>query len=218
MRKLPAPVPCPPRPGGSGGVVVHFVRWLTTGALLAALVAGCGGESSPTPAPPASQSTSASSPTQAAQPAQTAQPTESATPPAEPAEVRGSSRAAAASFVRYYIQLINYAGTSGDVLQLRQYSSRKCVSCERLIELFEKTYHQGGYFHTHGWSPKSLLVAQLGSRRNWLADTEIAAAAVHWRASQTKPKKFVGSETLHYRLRIRYEGDRHWKMIEMTRS
>jgi hypothetical protein len=191
---------------------LHLVRWLTTGALLAALVAGCGGESSPTPAPPASQVSSAGTPTQSAQP------TAPATPPAEPAEVHGSNRAAAASFVRYYIKLINYAGTSGDVAKLRQSSSRHCVSCKRLIELFETTYRQGGYFHTNGWAPRSLVVAELGSPRNWLADSEIAASAVHWQASQSRAKRFVGPETLHYRLRMRYEGGGHWKMMEMVRS
>jgi hypothetical protein len=142
----------------------------------------------------------------------------SANPPAEPAEVHGSNRAAAASFVRYYIKLINYAGTSGDVAMLRQSSSRDCVSCKRLIELFEATYRQGGYFHTNGWAPRSLVVAELGSPRNWLADTEIAASAVHWRASRAKAEKLVAPETLHYRLRVRYEDGRHWKMMEMIRS
>jgi uncharacterized protein DUF6318 len=202
MRKLPAPVPCPPRPGGSGGVVVHFVRWLTTGALLAALVAGCGGESSPTPAPPASQSTSASSPTQAAQPAQTAQPTESATPPALPALASKPTKSGARAFVRHYIDLVNYTANSGRTGTLHHLVLAQCGDCLALEEKVTATYSAGGRFITKGWQPRAWFVV-LSSPGRAVVDVAIASPRQRWKPSAQARMRLIPSSKFLLEFQLR---------------
>ena len=79
---------------------------LTTGlaaGLVAAglLLSGCGGDSpEPKPLPKDSKSSPSASP--------------SATPPEMPAAAKKKTKAGAIAFVRHYVELINYAGRSGE--------------------------------------------------------------------------------------------------------
>ncbi len=89
--------------------------------LLAGLVAGvlllggCGEESpKPKPLPKPSESPSASA---------------SPTPPAMPAAAKNQSKAGAIAFARHYVDVINYAQSTGDLEALQAVEDKACKSC-----------------------------------------------------------------------------------------
>ena len=83
--------------GRSAGGVVASV------AVLTASLVGCTSNAEPSTLP---------TPTLSASPS--ASPSPSATPPTMPAEAEGTSPRAAKAFVRYWVDALNYATTTGD--------------------------------------------------------------------------------------------------------
>jgi hypothetical protein len=117
-----------------------FAAWVVAPlALGLALVTGC--QSNPAPPPMASTSTAPS-----------LSPTPTPAAPTMPPEAKGTSKAAAKAFVRHWIDVLNYAGATGDVAELEQLSLSSCESCSGIVKRIVDTYSDGGRIDGAGWS------------------------------------------------------------------
>ena len=85
------------------------------------------------------------------EPKPTAAVSATATVPAMPPEAKEDSKAGAIAFVKHYIDVFNYASNTGDVEELQKLSDPKCEACRNYIQLFDKTYSEGGYFKDSDW-------------------------------------------------------------------
>ena len=74
------------------------------------------------------------------------------TAPSPPTQAGEDTPDGAASFVSYYIEVLNFAARSGDVSLLTALSSSRCDGCREYIDLYEDVYEAGGYFAGGEWS------------------------------------------------------------------
>jgi hypothetical protein len=122
--------------------------WMRIAPLLAAAmlavpaVTACEGGDNPKPAPlPTSSATATTPPPNR---------------PTLPAEAQRLDKGGALAFVRYWIELFNYATASGDTAGLRAVSSAKCESCTAIADKIDRTYATGGHVESNGWTVLSL--------------------------------------------------------------
>ncbi|MCW2836497.1 MAG: hypothetical protein JWQ15_611, partial [Marmoricola sp.] len=106
----------------------HAAAWIVV-AVLFSVLTGCGGAPAPEPLPKPSGSTSPSA-------------SASATPgaPVMPAAARAKTKAGAEAFVRHYVDVLNYAGLSGDTQPLRRLHISICTRCEAIADGIAQTY------------------------------------------------------------------------------
>ena len=75
------------------------------------------------------------------------------TAPSPPAQAERDTPDGAASFVSYYIEVLNFAARTGDVSPLTELSSPRCDGCREYIDLYEDVYEAGGHFEGGEWVP-----------------------------------------------------------------
>src|SRR5580765_89757 len=102
----------------SGGFMLRFQSALAAVTLLVAC------SHSPTPMEPKHDT-----------PATTTAPKPTAAPPTMPAAAKRHDATGAANFVLYWVNVSNYAATTGDTQRLREISDPKCEGCNRYIDL-----------------------------------------------------------------------------------
>ncbi|WP_350278967.1 DUF6318 family protein [Kribbella sp. HUAS MG21] len=124
---------------------VALLACLTTAASLTACGPGSPEAGQPNTAPPwksisASTSASASPPGSASPPA-SAGPT---TAPQRPNTAVGLSLSAGESFVRYYVNLMNYASTTGDIAPLMSVTATNCKQCKGFADYVAKVNAANG--------------------------------------------------------------------------
>ena len=73
-----------------------------------------------------------------------------------PAAAKGTSEAAAKAFARHYIDTINYAMSTGDVMQLDEMSRSDCETCTAIIDRTQQIYSDGGYIKNDGWKVRTV--------------------------------------------------------------
>ncbi|MEV7396646.1 DUF6318 family protein [Aeromicrobium sp. NPDC092404] len=117
------------------------------GTVLAALLTLGACSSDPEPREPKRTATSAA-PTSA--------------PPTMPAQAEEDTPEGAAAFVKHYIDVFNYAASTGDVEELSSLSSPNCKGCQRYIKLYRDTYAAGGYFRDSDWRLSDLQLRRAG--------------------------------------------------------
>lgn len=65
--------------------------------------------------------------------------------PSIPGAARKPGRAGAKAFVRFYVELENYARHTGDVAPLRTYSHPQCGGCNYFLRYYRGLYDRGGW-------------------------------------------------------------------------
>lgn len=123
-------------------------------------LAGCTNDSSAGP------TTSTSPGTTSGTPSTTTETTESTTsapvtepmPPVMPALAKERSKAGAKAFVRYYVDVLNYAWTELEPRPLVEISSADCRACSLISRRIAVTDQKGGYQIGGEWSPKRIYV------------------------------------------------------------
>jgi hypothetical protein len=80
-----------------------------------------------------------------------------------PAQAKEDTPEGAAAFVKHYIDVFNYAASTGDVEELSRLSSPDCEGCQSYIKLYRDTYKAGGYFRDSGWMLGDLRLQQDGT-------------------------------------------------------
>ena len=80
-----------------------------------------------------------------------------------PAEAKGTSQKSAKAFVRYYIDVLNFATATGDTGTALRLSSPNCDSCSGMLDKIQDVYSQGGYFRGEGWTVTDIKYQPLQS-------------------------------------------------------
>jgi hypothetical protein len=107
--------------------------------------------------------------------ATTSDPTPTATVPTMPAQAEEDSPEGAAAFVKHYIDVFNYAASTGDVDELSRLSSPDCEGCQSYIKLYKDTYEAGGYFKGGTWRLSNLELEESPQDRRVFAHLHAAA-------------------------------------------
>ena len=121
-----------------------------SGALVGALVlallvlAGCS-DDPPSGSPPPSTS---SSPTSSA--------STPSGPPTMPAAAKGRTAEAAEAFVRYYVDLINYATATLDTSAMEAVSLRSCENCQSIVTIAKNMKDGGRHYEGGRWDVASV--------------------------------------------------------------
>ncbi len=91
--------------------------------------------------------------------------------PTLPAEAKGDSVNAAEAFVEHYIDLFNYAMTTGDTKAFRA-ASRGCEGCDNYAALFEKVERAGGSAKSRGWIIQEMSIFPQGRNATVLLNVD----------------------------------------------
>jgi hypothetical protein len=150
----------------------------------AAVLSGC----QDNPAPPPLESTS-TSPTPSSSP--------TAAAPTLPAEARGTSQAAAKAFVRHWIDVLNYAGASGDHDAIRQVSDGSCTACAAIADFIEQVNVSGGRIDGKGWAVRDVKVVSLDPGESATVDVLTRVHVQHVRETEeSEVQRFLGGRRL----------------------
>jgi hypothetical protein len=97
-----------------------------------------------------------------------------------------------ATFIEHYVEVFNYASSSGRVKELARLSADSCKGCESYIDLFRSTYDSGGYFRGGEWklTDYELEVA----KRSTIVFVHVDAPAGTTRANGSAPKTSTAPE------------------------
>ena len=75
-----------------------------------------------------------------------------ATLPPMPAGANEFTPSGASTFVRHYVEVMEYSAQTGDVTELKRLSFEDCEGCNRYIDVFVGMYAKGGYSKPRDWS------------------------------------------------------------------
>jgi hypothetical protein len=136
--------------------------------------------------------------------------------PELPKAAEASNRAGAEAFVRYYIALINFAGSTGHTTELKRHSSG-CSSCDNLASAFQETYERGGHYDSRGWRIYSQFTVREPSG-TWVSLLEVQQTPMTWvEKAGAEPKKLPPKRlNLRFELeRLRHHG---WSVSRLTET
>jgi hypothetical protein len=108
-------------------------------------------------------------------------------PPQLPALARQHTNAGAKAFVRYYIDVLNYAYQRLEPRALARLSSRSCVFCEALITVVRRLRTDGGYQDGGRWQPKGTFIAAVEDDGGRVVLTQIHVGHGRSRAKPGEP-------------------------------
>lgn len=176
-----------------------------TGVVVAALlVAACsGGEPSAAPPPPPSASPS---PVTTTSPAPVA--------PTLPAKARQNTKSGAVAFAHHYIDLVNFATTTGDSKELLRASTASCGACTEISRFVAAVYRRDGYIRGGQWVARSYSVIRTGPG-HWLVAIEVEAGKQTYRSSDASPvrNRTGGKYTVSIHTERRAPGWRTRKLV-----
>jgi Family of unknown function (DUF6318) len=116
----------------------------------ALMVAGCANDPEPKFADP---TTSEPTFSDTGSPTATTDPTNETTggliepvEPEYPAAAKGEGKSAAVAFVKYYVDMLDYAQATGELETLRSLGTQTCQGCNGAADLIEDTYRAGGHY------------------------------------------------------------------------
>jgi hypothetical protein len=157
------------------------------------------------PAPPPLVSTS-TSPTPSPSPATAA--------PTVPAEAQGTSKAAAKAFVRHWIDVLNYAMSTGDTSVLVDLADPACSTCEAIANRIEDVYAEGGHLEGTGWRIRTLSYLEREHSKSPLvaARIEIASQTAYASAEAAPSQSPRSRGHLDFSLDRRPTG---WKVLRL---
>jgi len=131
-----------------------------------------------------------------------------------PEAAKAKTRVGAGAFVEHYIQLVNYAGTSGRTTPLRVLSLRSCVKCEALADGVDEIYSSGGRITGGGWAV--VRIRHYGfDRGHYFLDAIIDSAPQEMVAKAGAPvQKFPGASN-RLRAFVLERAAGAWKVSEL---
>lgn len=119
----------------------------------------------------------------------------------------------AANFVLYWVKVSNYAANTGDTARLREISHPDCEGCNRYIDLYEKTYANGGYFKGSEWRLTKASTEADGS--GYLVHTHVVAPVGEFRNSQSDRLRRGNAEDSDLAFFVARQG-RSWQLAELV--
>jgi hypothetical protein len=173
-------------------------RQTLAAALLLPLLAACGGAPQASDPPPAAEPTATASRTQA---------------PAAPAAARQAGSKGAAAFVEHWVEILNFAGLTGDTEELARLSTADCVRCEALVEGIDRIYASGGRIEGGGWTVKS--TRPYGTRQQrFFIDAVIDSAPQVVKRADGREERFDGA-TNRLRAFVLERSSDSWRVAEL---
>ncbi|KAA1398237.1 DUF6318 family protein [Aeromicrobium ginsengisoli] len=91
--------------------------------------------------------------------------TPTATPPTMPAQAKEDTPEGAAAFVKHYIDVFNYAASTGDVEELSRLSAPGCKPCKRYADKFRAIYAKGDRISVRLWDLHDDEIELVGDTR-----------------------------------------------------
>jgi hypothetical protein len=131
---------------GSGVLTRRTIATVISAACLSGVLIGCSDGDSDDPPDSGLPSKSETSPTSPTTPTTEPTPTEPTgrSAPELPAAATKYTKAGAIAFVRFYLELLNYATHTGDVDPIHQYSTNDCAGCQDDARFYRALYARGG--------------------------------------------------------------------------
>lgn len=131
-----------------------------------------------------------------------ATPSPTPTAPTLPAEAKGTTEASAEAFVRHYIDVLNYAGRSGDTAALSALSADTCESCLNIISRIDNVYAAGGSIEGDGWAVFEINAVRGQPLRLPILEVGVNLSPQVLRADATaQPEEFEGGrQAMTFRL------------------
>jgi hypothetical protein len=144
-------------------------------------------------------------------------PTTSATPtataPTMPAQAKENTPEGASAFVAHYIDVSNYAASTGDVEGLSRLSDSKCTGCQKYIKLYRDTYAVGGYFKGGAWTPGNLRL-DFGKPETYVTTT-VTSPESRFRTSSETAEETGAAESTLMTFGISRSGQ-EWQMTQLA--
>lgn len=154
-------------------------RQTLAAALLLPLLAACGGAPQASNPPTLDRSPSAS-------------PT-APEPPALPTSATRGGAPGATAFVKHWVDVLNFAGASGQTAALEELSATDCVRCEALVSGIDAIYKDGSRIEGGGWTVTS--TRPYGTReQRFFIDAVIDSEPQSVVSSDGTKKKFDGAQ------------------------
>lgn len=132
-------------------------------ALLLLALAGCSGDDPE----PKFEPTPSSAPTSAS-----VDPTQSPTGPVEPTlpvDAEADTKVGAEAFVRYWIELVNFAQATGVTAKLERLNDMRCSGCRGVTDAIGTAYETGGRIEGGEWSAGRMRELPLDYGADWAA-------------------------------------------------
>ncbi len=190
------------------------MRRIVAASMMAfALLTSCSADADPQTAPTTNSESAPLSTTPTSEP--TDEPSTGPVEPPLPAAAKAPTRAGAEAFVRYYIDLLNYAGATGDTDAFLA-AAEGCNSCRGLARNFQRTYQRGGFYKTRGWLVNALFASQQAGTA-FTAVAEVRETAITWRETSGSRLRRLPPGTVNLRFSLFRERSR-WFIREFTRS
>lgn len=176
------------------------IRLASLAAAAGLLLAGCSDD--PVPREPDPAPTSAT-------------PSPTLTPPVLPEEAKADTSSGAANFASHWLDVSDYAAWTGDTAALAAISSEDCAPCDRFVDLYDKTYADGGFYKggRHTLSDISVAASDDGDVVLVKATSELSAGT--YRETSTSEVVEVDGETNRLVYRVERVGER-WVMAAMA--
>ena len=172
--------------------------------VLSVLLVGCGGDPQPA-APPAPATPTGTTPTPVAAPTM-------------PEQATKNTRAGAVEFVRYYVEVLNYAARTGNLDELTFLADRGCASCKGVAEKLGTIYSRHGHVEGGVWRIKDLVhVAANRTIRGWFVSVLVTFEEQEiWRTAAGPPSQIkAGSHFLSFQVGRFTDG---WRVVQWSRS
>lgn len=187
-----------------GRSVPRLLGSVVAGVCAAAFLAGCTSNAEPTPLPEPSASTSPSA-------------RASSAPPSLPPEAAGTSPRAAKAFVRYWVETLNYAGSSGETELLVAASNSQCKACQAVVHTIDTTHASGGTFQGDGWIVRTIKYQPLQAKERPVLTVGVLISPQTVIASAgATPKQFEGGNRSMI-FRLDYSGG-DWQVMNLEQS
>ena len=199
----------------SGWQSVRALSVAVAGLVASLMFVACSGDTpavQPDPTEPTEPTSDPTTQTPTDEP--TDDPTEPEVPEPElPAAATEPTRKGAEAFVRYYVELINYAQATG-VGDLMLANARGCRGCENFADLFERTVQDGGFFDRAEWSVR-VAVALPGRGRTLDVLTTIDIAQGRYRESSDSAVETLDKNSIEFRVTV-LRNEQAWLVDEIA--
>lgn len=166
------------------------------------LLAGCGGSPEPQPLPKPTASTS---------------PSATSSPPVVPETASENTRSGAIAFVRHYVDLINFAQSTGEVAAMQRVESRGCESCQSVENDLNDLYSSGGSLAGGAWRIDRVLDVTRTTSVNRVVGMVVKFGPQVIRRPRPDASERLQGGTLPLTIKLRFD-EGSWEVDQWTRG
>ncbi len=136
------------------------------------------------------------------------------TEPVMPALAREKSTAGAKAFVKYYINVYNYAFLASDSERLARISVSACTICRRLVRIVDNNKRRGGYQIGGEWLPRRLSVVPSQPKYAPIVIGALRITSGYYKASASDRHHTITAENALHEFRLRWTSG-GWQLTDL---